>query len=229
MPYGDNYSQFLNGPPSPVDPFPHPTNDAQRIANARARAQAAGVDIGSGALNPRTGELQDPDRGLGRQLPWLGPALVGGSALGVGLLGGPFAAGGAGASGAASGVNGVESAIYGGGSGAAAGAGGGLGSYIADSVGGIDKKLGGKSVLGGIGGNLLDTLLSGKGIAGLAGLIATLAARPNGGSAGGDLMSQNPQLNELLTMSADRAKRTDPLHQSITQLAMQRLPTNVQR
>lgn len=83
-----------------------------------------------------------------------------------------------------------------------------------------------------LGQRLIDHLTSPGGIAGLAGLITTLATRPGGGNGGGgsgDLISQNPQLSELLNMSAERARRTDPLHQSITQLAMQRLPTNVQR
>lgn len=63
---------------------------------------------------------------------------------------------------------------------------------------------------------------------GLAGLLATLATRSSGSGAG-DMLANNPQLQSLLDMSVNRAQRTDPLHQSITQLAMSRLPANMQR
>lgn len=82
-----------------------------------------------------------------------------------------------------------------------------------------------------IGQDLLDQLKSGKGIMSLASLIPMLMAAHGGGNSngGGDPLSQNPQLNSLLDMSVNRAQRTDPLHQAVTQLAMSRLPTNVQR
>lgn len=82
----------------------------------------------------------------------------------------------------------------------------------------------------GIGRNIIDQLTSGNGIAGLAGLLTTLATRPGSGSGGsGGGITDNAQLQRLLDMSTQRAERTDPLHQAITQLAMNRLPTNVQR
>jgi len=93
--YGTNYSRFLNAPSSPTDPFPNPVNDGQRVQNARARASAAGVDIGSGYLNPQTGELQDPDRGFGRAVlsrPEIMMPLVLGGGLTAGALMGPAAA-----------------------------------------------------------------------------------------------------------------------------------------
>lgn len=122
------------------------------------------------------------------------------SATAAGLAGAGGLGTVAGAAGAAGGAGGA------GGAGAAAGASGGAGRA------------------------LLDQLTSGQGIAGLAGLLTTLAMRPNGGGGGsGDPFSTNPQLQHLLDVSSQRVDRTDPLHQSITQLAMSRLPTNVQR
>lgn len=80
-------------------------------------------------------------------------------------------------------------------------------------------------------GGLQGFLKDPKTYAGLAGLIASLATRPGSGSGGdgGDPLAQDPQLKALLDMSVNRAQRLDPLHQSITQLAMSRMPTNMQR
>lgn len=115
--------------------------------------------------------------------------------------------------------------------------GAGAGGSVAGDVAGVDAAIGGAGAAGagaagGIGQHLLDQLKSGKGIASLASLIPLLMAAGGGGGnngGGGDLLSQNPQLNSLLDMSVNRAQRTDPLHQAVTQLAMSRLPTNVQR
>lgn len=125
------------------------------------------------------------------------------------------------------------------GGGAAAGAGSGS---VAGDVAGVNAKLAGAGVGGwapevaggaGLGADLLKKLTSGQGVAGLASLIPMLMAANSGGGAGsgtgtGDF-AQMPQLNSLLDMSVNRAQRTDPLHQAVTQLAMSRLPTNVQR
>jgi hypothetical protein len=84
----------------------------------------------------------------------------------------------------------------------------------------------------GLGGTLAGLFKNPQTYAGLAGLISALASRPGGGGGGGgalDPFATNPQLQEMLGMSADRARRTDPLHQAVTQLAMNRLPINVQR
>lgn len=79
-------------------------------------------------------------------------------------------------------------------------------------------------------GGLLDTLKSTKGIASLASLIPLLLSnRGGGGNPLNDLLSQNPQISSLMDMSVQRAQRTDPLHQAVTQLAMSRMPTNMQR
>jgi hypothetical protein len=77
--------------------------------------------------------------------------------------------------------------------------------------------------------SLADFLKDPKTYASIAGLLTTLASKPGSGSGSGDVFSQNPQLQHLLDVSSQRVDRTDPLHQAVTQLAMQRLPTNVQR
>lgn len=97
---------------------------------------------------------------------------------------------------------------------------------------GASQALGGlvPEIVNGLGGGLKDPFKKPETYAGLAGLITSLASRPNGGGgAAGDPFTQNPQLQKLLDMSFNRAERTDPLHQAVTQLAMGRLPTNVQR
>ena len=84
--FGNNYSRFLFGPPDPDDPFPNATNDGQRVINARSRAAKAGVRINSGYLNPKTGILEDPDRGFGR---WMGnhPGVMAAGVITAGLGG----------------------------------------------------------------------------------------------------------------------------------------------
>lgn len=83
---------------------------------------------------------------------------------------------------------------------------------------------------GGAGSKILDMLTSGEGVAAMAGLIGALTGGRGGGNNGlQQLIGQNPQLGQLLDISAGRAQRTDPLHAAITQLAMNRLPTSVQR
>ncbi len=77
-------------------------------------------------------------------------------------------------------------------------------------------------------------LLSGKGLGALAGLIPMLAMSGNlggPGSGGGSVPNvlDNPQLQSLLNSAVGRVKNTDPLQAAISQLAMSRLPTNVQR
>lgn len=82
----------------------------------------------------------------------------------------------------------------------------------------------------GVGQNILDWLRSREGAASLATLIPMLAAR--NGTGGGPTSLQGPtldQFNKLIGMTTERAQRTDPLHQAVTQLAMSRLPTGVQR
>jgi hypothetical protein len=108
--FGADYSNWLNAPMDPNDPFQNPISDGQRVENARARASRAGTPIGSGYLNPESGELQDPDRGFGRAIlskpqimvPLvLGSGILAGGAFGGGF-GGMLPGGGGGASTAAS-------------------------------------------------------------------------------------------------------------------------------
>lgn len=101
--FGQDFSQYFGGPSQPNDPFLNPTNDAQRVENARARS---GNTIGSGYLNPDTHELQDPDRGFGRailskpeiMIPLVvGGGLLTGAATAPGGFSSVFGGGGAGA------------------------------------------------------------------------------------------------------------------------------------
>jgi len=149
------------------------------------------------------------------------PTIIGAGALATGGLGalgiGPLAGGGSGGY-VADAVNGVQNSIYGGA--AAAGAGAGLGTAAAN----------GGSAASGLAGTARGLLTNPQTYAGLAGLITALASKPNGGGAGaGDPFATNPQLQHMLDIASQRVDRTDPLHQAVTQLAMNRLPTNVQR
>ena len=83
--FGNNYSRFLFAPTTANDPFPNPVNDGQRVINARDRAARAGIRIQSGYLNPKTGILEDPDRGFGR---WMGnhPGVMGAVAAAPGMV-----------------------------------------------------------------------------------------------------------------------------------------------
>lgn len=118
---------------------------------------------------------------------------------------------------------------FGGGAGAGAGAMYGPPESLAAGAGGAGAAAG----AGGVGASLLKNLTSIKGIASLAGLIPLLMSAKGGGgdagAGGAGGFAQMPQLNSLMDMSVNRAQRTDPLHQAVTQLAMSRLPTNVQR
>jgi hypothetical protein len=150
----------------------------------------------------------------------IGPAAVGALTFGAGAFGGA-AGGGAGAAGGAlpsASIPGMHAAVPG----SIAGQGGvGLGGMTAAGAGG-----GGiKGAVSGLGNQMLDNLTTPKGIASLASLVPALMSR-GGGGGGGDLMGQNPQLQNLMNMSAERAQRTDPLHQAVTSLAMSRMPVS---
>lgn len=88
--FGEDFSEFFD---QPGGPFANPTNDAQRVQNARA---ASGNTIGSGYLNPDTHKLQDPDRGFGRAVlsrpEFMIPLVVGGPLAYAALSGAPAAA-----------------------------------------------------------------------------------------------------------------------------------------
>lgn len=208
-----------------------PSNPGVTVYSSPEEAKAAGVidrveqgNDGNLYATPHQGWLL-------RNMPWL---IMGGMAAGAGAaaLGGGAAAGAvpttinaaglpvnmsAAATAGITPLGGLGAAV---GKGLVAGAGKSGPSWAADALGG--------GASGGIKGFLTDP----KNYAGLAGLLTTLATRPGGNGGGGnadDILAQNPQLKSLLDMSVNRAERLDPLHQSITQLAMSRMPTNMQR
>lgn len=83
-----------------------------------------------------------------------------------------------------------------------------------------------------VGQSLVDRLTNPRNLASLLPLLMAATNRGgggNGGAGGAGDFAQMPQLNSLLDMTVNRAQRTDPLHQAVTQLAMSRLPTSVQR
>lgn len=233
--FGTDYSRYFAPVPGEASwiPFPRPVNEGQRVANARARAARAGAPIGSGYLNPGSGELQNPDRGFMTYIadhPWLGAAI----ALAPGALGALGAFGGAG--GAA------------GGSASAAPSAGGLLTNTAavgpsafalepPGLAGAGGLAGGGGIAGGSGvtaGSIASQTASGtsainairksltspEGIAGLAGLVASLATRSGGG---GDSNSTD-ELRRIQGITEARMRRADPLHEVATQLAYQRAP-----
>lgn len=81
----------------------------------------------------------------------------------------------------------------------------------------------------GVGQNILNSIRN-RGPEALAALLPLLAMRAQGGGNSPVMGGQTlDAINNMVGMANTRAQRTDPLHQSITQLAMSRLPTNVQR
>ena len=163
---------------------------------------AAGMQIPGGMHVDQGGNLNQKNRLVRNTAIGAGVgagALATAGALGAGPLAGVFGGGG----GAAAGVSGVERAI----------------NKAQDAGSGVS-----------LGRKALDALTSGKSIASLAAIIPALMMRPGGGGSGsGDPLSANPQINELIELQAQKARRADPLHAAVTQLAMNRLPTNVQR
>lgn len=213
-----------------------PGNPGVTVYSSAEEARAAGkldkVEQGSDGNLYAT-----PHQGwLLRNMPWL---VLGTMAAGAGMAAAGVGAGGAGGA-AAFDAPAVSSAAGAANLAGIAGTGLPLGAFAPGlgaagpglvEGGGIGGVTGGANLAGPAATGLAGFLKDPKNYAGLAGLLATLSTRPggNGGPGGGDPLAQNPDLNALLKMSADRAQRTDPLHQSITQLAMSRLPTNMQR
>jgi hypothetical protein len=230
--FGQDFSQFLNMPPQPGDPFPNPVNEAQRVANARSRAARAGVNVGPGRIG-EDGVLRDPN-----EEPWyldpriMGPAVVGAGSV-VGALAGPAAAGGA-ASGvlpssslpASMTMNAVPPAIASQGVSAAVPLGG-----MAAGAGAAGAAAGGAATGAGqsIARRAANGLTSDTGITALAGLLPMLmaGAANNGYDRGMPDSPYSDQLGQLLNMTTQRAQRTDPLHQMVTRLAESRMPTNM--
>lgn len=216
--YGADYSRWMNMPASPLDPFPTPMTEAQRVENARARARRAGVDIGSGYLHPQSGELQDPDRGFMRVIgnhPELGMLLA---------IGGPLAAQAAlGGLGAASASGGASSIIPGTGIPTVAGAGGAAALPVAPTAAGLGTAAatGGAGATASVIDKIRKSLTDPSAYAALAPLIASLAMGSGGGPASG---GGNDELRRIQGITEARMRRVDPLHQVATQLAFQRAP-----
>lgn len=227
--FGTNYSRFFTPVPGEEAwiPFPRPANEGQKVANARARAARAGVDIGSGYLNPKTGELQDPDRGFGRAVlsrPEIMLPLVIGSGFGVGALTGPAAASASAPSATASGVlpsssiptslamnavPGSASTIGGGATGAMSG----LGSVLPEAGGGATAAS-----------SLLDKLLSPDSLATAGTIAASLMSGGDGTNA--QTRASEEQARKIQAITEARMRRVDPLHEAVTQLAFGRLPVS---
>jgi hypothetical protein len=178
------------------------------------RGPSLGVPSGY-TIDPDTNQLKKDD-----PIPWAkigitSGALLGGAIAAPALMGaGGSAAGGASASGA---------------SGASAAAAEGPGSFAAPVAGGATP-LGGVAPVaaGGAGNSILDWLKDPKNLAGLATTIPAIAGLTgNGGSQNGPM--DDPTVQQLLQMNLKRQQRTDPLHESVTQLAMGMMPTAYQR
>lgn len=197
---------------------------------ARRFAAAHGIQVPSGAVDEQ-GRFSDPNASHWYDPGKIGPLVVGGSALGVGLLGGPFAgaaaasgagpAGGGTAASAAGPVGGIPIAYA---PGAAAPNAGALGTSVAglSPLGSLAPTV--ANAAGNVGGNALassikDKLLSPQGLAGLGASIAGLVAANRGGNTETDAAT-----NALLQEALKRSQRVDPLHQAVTQLAFSRLP-----
>lgn len=166
----------------------------------------AGFFRSRGVWNSREGTYDQPINWGNLASLALGGAMAGPMvgpliAKGVGSLGSAFGGGGAGAGG-----------------GGAAAAEAALGTVVPGAAGGL--------TLGTVVKNLIPLAAP---LIGLASGGGGEAGGGGGGASGTDLLTQYPQLQELLAISAERSRRTDPLHQAITQLAMGRLPTSVQR
>lgn len=213
--FGADYSRYFVPVPGEQVPFPNPANDAQRQANARARAERAGDPIGSGQLR-MDGTLVDPN-----DEPWyFDPRIMGPIALGV--SGGLGALSGAGAAGGASGA--TSSIIPGTGIPTVAGTGVGVTAPpAAAAVGGAATATGAgtsvatKSIVDRIKASLTDP----SSYASLAPLIASLAMGSGGGNGSG---GGSDELRRIQAITEARMRRVDPLHQVATQLAYSRAP-----
>lgn len=193
--------------------------DAQR-KQAEAWVSRNVSSLGKLEIDPAANANQN--EGFGRQLGKWGP-IAGAGALAAfgmpglfpGLLSGGAAAGGGALASSSIPTSLAMQAVPGAAAGAgAAGAGAGLWAGLG-------------SAMGGLGSQMLKSLASPQGIASLASIVPALMSRGGGGGGGLDsLLQQQPQINQLLGMSAERAQRTDPLHQAVTSLALSRMPVS---
>lgn len=209
--YGADYSRFFTPVPGEQAwiPFPHPANDGQKVANARARAERAGVQIGSGYLDPKSGVLKNPNADHWYSDPRiLGPAAVA-AAGGIGALG----AFGGGASG--------TTMIPGTGIPTVAGTGAGVTApTTAGTIAGTTAA--GTTAIK----SLRDTITSPEGIANLAALIPALVATSRGGGSGS---GSTDELRRIQGITETQMRRADPLHQVAVQLAFDRAPMSARR
>lgn len=193
-----------------------------RVQNARAAARAAGVVIGPGEVDSKTGEFQDPDRGLGRALlarPELMIPLVLGGGYAVGSLLGPAAAGAA-AFDAAPAVHSAAGAAN-----LASISGTGLPAGTA-ALGGVTPAAtaGGAEAARSLTSRLRDDLLSPEGLVTAGSIAASLAGRGDGMN--DQTRATEEQARRLQAITEARMRRVDPLHEAITQLAFSRLPVS---
>jgi len=223
--FGTNYSRFFTPVPGEEAwiPFPRPMNEGQQVANARARAHRAGVDIGSGYLNPRSGELQDPDRGFGRAVlshPEIMVPLVIGGGLGIGALAGPATSSSLPALGN---VNAITDSLAAGHAAGGATAAAGLGNVnaITDRLGGIMPDVADNASDGA---SLLKKLLSPDSLATAGTIAASLMSGGDGTNA--DTRASEEQARKIQAITEARMRRVDPLHEAVTQLAFGRLPVS---
>lgn len=206
-------------------------NEYQRGQVARQFAAAHGIQVPSGAVDAQ-GRFYDPNADHWYSDPRiLGPAAVG-AATGIGLLTmAPAAAGAAGAGGllpsaqavpTSVAMNAVPASI----ASQAASAGIPLGGLTA-SAGGAGAAAGGAAAAEGgrsLGRQILDHVLTPQGLATLAGTIGGIATGGGGGN-----IEDDPNAKALIEMALRRQQRTDPLHESVVNLANAMLPTAYQR
>jgi hypothetical protein len=221
MAYGDDYARFFSVNGQPDDPFPNPTTDAQRQMNARARARKAGVEIGSGYLNPQSGVLEDPDEQHWYSNPAvIGPLAIAGLTAGAALPGMLGSAAAGGASGATTMAAPGIPAVAGTGAGVTAPLGG---VAAGTAAGGAGAAAAGGSALD----RLRSSLTSPNGIAQLASLIPMLTMATSGG--GGGNGQDSGELDRIRAITEARMRRADPLHQVAVQLAYGRAPVSARQ
>lgn len=225
---GRPYWTTQSGQPSYIPPIA-----AAQSPNIRARQWAASQGVtpenpsgnvpqggfakSRGEWNPQTGQY---DQGM--NMSGLGGAILGGAAVAGPAVIGPALFGPGAAAAPVGGLSadgtipfttapGVHAAALSGSVGPASGLGAAGGSAA-----------GGAAASGGLAG-FLKNLTGGQNLTSFIGLGTSLA----GGLGGGG--SSDDELKNLQAITEARMRRVDPLHQAITNLAMSRLPTNMQR
>jgi|SoiMethySBSTD1v2_1073268.scaffolds.fasta_scaffold111614_3 hypothetical protein len=200
-------------------------------------------NIGKLEIDPAGNVNQD--EGFSRHRKWIIPAAIGAGTLGLGafgvgpaagLFGGGGAAGGAagagaGASGAATGgtlasssiptslaMQAVPASIAG-----SAGIPAGVSAGTAAALGGVVPNVVDQATRG-LGGRLLDNLLSPEGLLTAGSIAASLAGGGDGTSDA--TRASEEQARRMQAITEARMRRVDPLHEAVTQLAFSRLPVS---